>query len=132
MAGNLNDVMDAMGAALGTIDGLRVFDFPPKSAQPPFAFVDMPESIDYDLALQRGYDSARFTVVVGVADVVDRAGRDAIGAYAAGSGASSVKAVLEAATDIGDTLRVESVDFRPVTIASGTYAGAIFTVHVVF
>lgn len=131
MAGNMNTVMDAMGVALDTITGLRVFDFPPKSAQPPFAFVDMPESIDYDLAMARGFDSARFTVVVAVADVVDRAARDSIGAYAAGSGASSVKAVLEAA-DIGDTLRVESVDFRPVTIASGTYAGAIFTVHVVF
>lgn len=131
MAGNLTTVMDDIGTALDTISGLRVFDFPPKSAQPPFAFVDMPEAIDYDLAMARGYDRAVFSVVVAVADQVDRAARDAIAAYAAGSGASSVKAVLESAA-IGETLRVESVEFRPVVLASGTYAAAIFSVDVVF
>lgn len=123
--------MDDLGTALATISGLRVFDFPPKSAQPPFAFVDMPDSVDFDLTLNRGSDRATFSVVVAVADVVDRAARDAIAAYAAGSGASSVKAVLEAAT-IGTSLRVVSVEFRPVTLAAGTYAGAIFEVDVVF
>lgn len=128
---NIGTVMDDLGTALDTIDGLRVFDFPPKSAQPPFAFVDMPESVDFDLTLNRGSDRATFSVVVAVADVVDRAARDAIATYAAGSGASSVKAVLEAAT-IGLSVRVESVTFRPVTLAQGTYAGAIFEVDVVF
>lgn len=131
MAANLTDVMDQIGTALATITGLRVFDFPPKSAQPPFAFVDMPEVIDYDLAMARGADRAQFNVVVAVADVIDRAARDQIAAYAAGSGALSVKAALDAAA-IGSSRRVESVTFRPVTLAAATYAGAIFTVDVVF
>lgn len=128
---NLTDVMDQIGVGLATITGLRVFDFPPKSAQPPFAFVDMPDSIDFDLTLNRGSDRATFTVVVAVADVVDRAARDAIAEYAAGSGGKSVKAALDAAT-IGTSARVESVTFRPVALAQGTYAGAMFTVDVVF
>lgn len=121
--------MDQIGTALVTVPGLRVFDFPPKSAQPPFAFVDMPDRVDFDLTYARGADRATFTVVVAVADVVDRAARDAIAAYAAGSGASSIKAVLDAAT-IGTSARVESVEFRPVTLAGGSYAGAIFDVDV--
>lgn len=121
--------MDQIGTALATVTGLRVFDFPPKSAQPPFAFVDMPERVDFDLTYGRGSDRATFTVVVAVADVVDRAARDAIAAYAAGSGASSIKAVLDAAT-IGTSARVESVEFRPVTLSAGSYAGAIFDVDV--
>lgn len=129
-AGDLADAMDQLGVALSTITGLRVFDFPPKSAQPPFAFVDMPDTIDFDLAYNRGSDRASFPVVVAVADVVDRAARDAIAAYAAGTGASSVRAAIDAAT-VGQSARVESVEFRPVALAAGTYAGAIFTVDVV-
>lgn len=121
--------MDQIGVALATVTGLRVFDFPPKSAQPPFAFVDLPERVDYDLAMARGNDRASFTVVVAVADVVDRAARDAIAAYAAGSGAASIKAVLDAA-DIGASARVTGCEFRPVTLAAGTYAGCIFDLDV--
>lgn len=127
---NISTVMDAIGTALGTITGLRVFDFPPKSAQPPFAFVDMPESVDYDLSYARGSDHAIFLVVLAVADVVDRAARDAISTYAAGTGATSIKAVLDAAA-IGVSRRVTDCEFRPVQLSAGTYAGAIFSVDVV-
>lgn len=129
MPADIGTVMDQIGTALATVTGLQVFDFPPKSAQPPFAFVDMPERVDFDLTYGRGSDRATFTVVVAVADVVDRAARDAIASYAAGSGASSIKAVLDAAT-IGTSARVESVEFRPVTLSAGSYAGAIFDVDV--
>lgn len=127
---NLSTVMDQLGVALGTIAGLRVFDFPPKSAQPPFAFVDMPERIDFDLTYARGADRATFTVVVAVADVVDRAARDAIARYAAGSGSTSVKAAIDAA-EVGQSARVTGCQFRPVALAAGTYAGCIFEVDVV-
>lgn len=129
-AGNVATVMDQIGTALASINGLRVYDFPPKSAQPPFAFVDMPENVTFDLAYQRGADRATFVVVVAVADVVDRAARDQIATYAAGSGPASIKTVLDAAT-IGVSARVASCEFRPVQLAAGTYAGCIFDVDVV-
>lgn len=131
MAGTLATVMDDLGTALGTITGLRVFDFPPKSAQVPFAFVDMPESIDYDATMKRGFDRATINVVLCVADVIDRAARDAIAPYAAGAGASSVKAAIESG-GVGESARVESVQFRPVVMAGTMFFGAVFTVDVVF
>lgn len=127
---DIGTVMDQLGVALASITGLRVFDFPPKSAQPPFAFVDMPDRVDFDLSYARGSDRVVFPVVVAVADVVDRAARDAIAAYAAGTGASSVKAAIDGAT-VGVSARVTACEFRPVTLAAGTYAGAIFDVDVV-
>ena len=135
MASDISTVMDAIGTALGTITGLRVYDFPPKSAQPPFAFVDMPDQIDYDASMARGYDRTSLNVVVAVADVVDRSVRDQIAAYAAGSGTSSVKTVLEAAlTDhsTGQSCRVEKATFGPVSLAGQTYYGAIFTLDLIF
>lgn len=129
MAANMTDVMDQLGVALGTITGLRVFDFPPKSAQPPWALVRMPESIDYDLTMGRGSDRMTIEVVVGVADGVDRVVRDAIAAYAAGSGSSSVKAAIEAAT-VGSSARVTKVEFDGWTLGGVIYPAAIFTVDI--
>lgn len=129
-AANLTTVMDDIGTRLGTITGLRVYDFPPKSAQPPFAFVDMPDSIDYDCTYQRGADRMKLNVIVAVADVVDRMARDQIAAYAAGTGAGSVKAALDG--QVGVTARVTSCEFRPVTVAGTTYFGAIFSLDIVF
>ncbi len=131
MAADIGTVMDAIGTALDTIPGLRVYDFPPKSAQPPFAFVDMPDQVDYDCAMQRGSDRATIMVVVGVADVVDRMVRDQVVAYAASTGPASVKAVLEAA-GIGLSVRVVSSKFQPVSLSGQTYFGAVFELDVVF
>lgn len=125
-AANLTDVMDEIGIRLATISGLRVFDFPPKSAQPPFAFVDMPESITYDFTFQRGTDLTEFKVYVAVGDVVDRSVRDSLAAYAAGAGTKSIKAAIEASTVY--TLMVRSADFGHITLAGGSYAGVTFTV----
>jgi hypothetical protein len=130
-AGNVGTIMDAIGTRLGTVTGLRVFDFPPKSAQAPFAFVDLPERIDFDAALKRGYDRMTVRVVVCVADQVDRAARDAIATYAAGTGSGSIKAVLENGS-IGSSCRVQSVEFRPVIMAGNAFLGAVFTLDVIF
>lgn len=131
MASDLSTVMDQIGTALAGITGLRAYDFPPKSAQPPFAFVDMPEQVAYDASMKRGLDRVSINVVVCVADVVDRMVRDQISAYAAGSGATSIKAVLEAAT-IGESCRVQSAQFRPVLMAGTAYFGAVFALDVIY
>lgn len=128
MSVDVSEVLDDISTALDTISGLRVMPPVPKSAQPPFAFCGFPV-VDYDLTARRGMDRMTVTVYVGVADQVDRAAWDAINEYAAGSGAKSIKAVLEAA-GIGTSLRVQRVEFGQITLASGTYTGATFTVDV--
>jgi hypothetical protein len=125
----MGTIMDSLGTALATISGLRVFDFPPKSAQPPFAFVAMPDSIDYNLTFGRALDRASYKVYVGVANVVDRAARDELALYVGETGAKSIKAALEAATGAG-AVRVERAEFSTITLAAGEYAGITFLVDV--
>ena len=125
MAQPVSEVMDDIGTALATVDGLRVYDFPPKSAQPPFAFVDLPGSIAYDCTFRRGCDRAEFTVAVGIADVVDRAVRDQITAYV-----DTIKEALDGCA--GQTTRVTTCEFRPMTLAGTTYMAAIFTLDIVY
>lgn len=129
MAIDMSTVMTELGTALATIDGLRVFDFPPASAQPPFAFVNLPESIDYDLTYGRGSDRMTLEVFLGVANQVDRTSRDALAAYASGSGDQSIKAAIEAA-DIGTSVRVTKAEFATIALSSGSYAGITFSVDV--
>jgi hypothetical protein len=126
-ANPIGDVMDALGVSLATIPGLRVFDFPPDSAQPPFAFVDLPETITYDLTSSRATD--RFTVMVhvGVGTRRDRVTRDKLAAYAAGS---SIKAAIEGTVLAGASFRVMSAQFGSIELAGGSYPGVVFTVDV--
>jgi hypothetical protein len=129
MAINAATVMTELGVALSTISGLRVYDFPPKSAQAPFAFVDLPETISFDGTYRRGEDRMTVTVVVGVSSQVDRASADAALEYAAGSGSKSVKAAIDAAT-VGSSARVTQAQFGMIQLASSAFMGVTFTVDV--
>lgn len=129
MAIDLAAIMNELGVALGTIPGLRVFDFPPASAQPPFAFVNLPETVDYDLTFGRGFDRMTLQVFLGVSATVDRGSRDLLVAYVSGTGASSVKAAIEAGS-VGSSTRVTKAEFATIALASGVYAGATFEIDV--
>lgn len=121
---NIGAVMDELGVRLATVTGLRVFDFPPKSAQTPFAFVDMPSSIDYDATYGRGSDRYTINVYVAVTAQVDRSSRDAVAAYC-GVGVGSIKNALEGATTVFTT-RVQSATFGTIQMASGDFFGVTF------
>lgn len=120
-------VMDDLGTQLATVAGLRVFPFPPLSAQPPFAYVNLPSSLDYDLTMGRGSDRMTIEVHVGVANQVDRSTRDLIVSWATG-GPLGLKAVIEASTVFD--YRVMSAEFATIALSSGAYAGLVLLVDV--
>lgn len=127
---NVSTVMDQLGVTLATITGLRVFDFPSENAQPPFALVDFPQSVEFDTAMVRGADRATFNVLVGVSRNVDRAARDALADYLDGSGSKSIKAAVEAGT-VGDSARVMRVTVSEIVVANTPFLGAVFEVDVI-
>lgn len=129
MAIDIAVVMAEIGDRLATIEDLNVFAYPPKSAQPPFAFVNFPEAIDFDLTARRASDRISLQVFVGVSDQVDEAVRDAICEYAAASGERSIKEAIEGGV-VGASVRVESAEFGQIPLSAGVYAGVIFTVDV--
>lgn len=112
-------VRTGLGAALDTITGLRVFDYVPDSLSPPAAVVE-PLEVDYDEAMNRGLDFYRAFILVIVGRMSDRSSQDRLDAYVAGSGASSVKAALEANRTLGgacSTLQVTSARPREVVVS---------------
>jgi hypothetical protein len=124
--------MDQVTTQLDTIAGLRCFGYPPDNITPPAAIVTYPEEMLFDATYDRGADTITLPVIVAVGKVHDRATRNLIDAYCAGSGASSIKAVVEAGTYTAfDTVRVTRAEFDIVTIGSGDYLAAVFDLDII-
>lgn len=129
---NLIDVMDELGGALSGIAGLRVFPYPPETVTPPAAIVAWPDSIDYATSYGRGMDQLTIPIVVVVGKVSARASALLLGEYADGSGARSVKAVVDGGTYTAmDSVTVTAGEFDVVTMAGVDYLAALFEVDVV-
>lgn len=129
---DLAAVADELAAQLETITGLRVFAYPPPTLVPPAAIVSYPDRVTFDETYGRGMDRAeQWPIVLVVGKASDRAARDRVYRYADGSGAVSVKAVLEAGEYTAfETIRVAGVEFDVVTIAATDYIAALFTVDI--
>ena len=94
---DLNDVVDELSTQLKTITDLRVHTEPPGTVNPPAAVISWPE-VDYDGTYGRGMDKVTLPLVLVVGKTSERIARKTVNAYVNGSGAKSVKAVLEAGT----------------------------------
>jgi hypothetical protein len=127
---DLNAVMDAVGVRLLTIAGLRVYDFAADQVAVPAGIVGLPETIEYDSTFARGSDRVVIPVHLMVSKVSDRAGRDVLGPYIAGSGSKSVKATLDGT--LGGTVqtaRVMSTTPQTFRVSDVDYLGATFRVE---
>jgi hypothetical protein len=116
---NPTAVRAGLATALDTIAGLRVFDHVPDSLAPPAAVIE-PVEVVFDEAMVRGLDLYRAFVLVIVGRMSERSASDRLDAYLAGSGASSVKAAIEADKTLGgacDTLQVIDANPRTVTVS---------------
>lgn len=125
---NLNDVMDECATVLGQVTPHQVLAYPPPTVSPPSGYIAYPEAVEYDLTYGRGVDriiGLPWVVIVGKAN--DRAARNAVSGYAAGSGSQSVKAYAEAWNwgSCAD-LTITKCAFEIITIAEIDYLAAVF------
>lgn len=133
MALDVNAVMDAIGVRLATISGLEVYDYPADTINVPAAVVSHPETVTYDVSYARGADMAVFNVLIIAGKVDARSSRDRLEAYRNGTGASSIKTVIEAdptLAGVSKTVRVVQATAQTVTVAGIDYAAATFDIEV--
>lgn len=128
---NLAQVMTEVGAALGAIGSLKVWDYPAASVTAPAAVVGLPDSYVFDQTAGRGNDRLALPVWVVVGRPTDPSTRDRLGVYCNGSGAESVKEKIETyAYTACDTPSVVSVEFESFVDAGVTYASAKFVLDI--
>ena len=107
----VGDVRDGLVDALDTIDGLNVAKWIGQSIRVPMAVVGWP-TVTYDEAMQRGLDTWTIPVQIFVGLADNRSAVLKLESYMDGSGATSVKAAIEADTTLGgvcDDVRVSQL-----------------------
>lgn len=118
--------------AAGTT-GLTCHGYIPDSITPPTLFV-AGYVIGYDTAAARGSDTVTYTLRLLASRADDQSGQARIDAWAAGSGAGSLKAAIEADPSLGglvDWTHMTAMDTSDLVVHAGTvYYGAEITVEV--
>lgn len=128
---NLKDVMDQVAGSLKAIHGLRVYPYAPDKLDPPAAVVAYPEGVAFDKTYGRGMDRLKLPVIVVAGRANARAARDNLIRWCSGSGAESVKQIIEAGTYTAfHMVRVEGIEFSAFTMAGTDYVAATFTLDI--
>jgi len=98
---------------------------------PPAAIVSYPDAIDFDQTGARGSDRLTLPVVLVVGRVSLRSARDDLGSFVDGSGARSIKAILESGTYTAfHELRVVNASFDVVRLGGTDYIAALFDIDI--
>jgi hypothetical protein len=128
-------IRDGLKTRLATISGLRTHDTAPSQINPPSAVVVPGDpAIRYDSTMARGSDDYLFMVHLFVSFAVDRTAQDKLDGYLSGSGATSVKAAIEADETLGGVAhftRVKEVrEYGEKDYGDQRYLQAVFVVEV--
>lgn len=130
---NLADVMIETAKVLQDALGFTVASWPVAKLVAPAGYVSYPREIDYDQTYQRGSD--QFTdlpIVLVCGKANDEAARNTAAAWTDGSGATSVKQLLEQhAWTSCDDLTVTTAEFDVEMLGGVPYLAAMFKATVV-
>jgi hypothetical protein len=133
--GSVASIRDGLKTRVATISGLNVFDVLPQTFVTPAAVVRPGDPlIIFDQTMGRGSDDFVFTVTIYVSLVDETSAQDALDAYLAGSGSSSVKAAIEGDGTLGGAAHFSRVlmagDYGQAVVNNVPYLSVSFSVGV--
>lgn len=128
---NLADVMDALAEAAKTVVD-RSYGYPTPTISPPTVIVGHPGEVEFDRAYVRGQDQITLPVIAVAGRTGDRQAHLQLCSWLAGSGATSLKAALEAPDWNADGLvvHVPRVEISAYTVGGVDFLAAVFDVEV--
>lgn len=118
---------------LATITGLRVYDHVPDSVNVPGAVVGQLD-LTFDASFNRGFDNATCTIILIVGRMSEQAGQAKLDGYLSGTGATSVKAAIEADVTLQgavQTLRVTQATAGTVQVSNVDYLAYRYLVELI-
>jgi hypothetical protein len=124
MAATVNQVAAGLKARLATISGLRTYAYQPDQTNPPIAYPVL-NGVNYHRAFAGGDVVMEWSIYVVVGRWTDSRAYDALDSYLSYSGASSVRAAIEADPTLGgvcQTLIVaSSISVQPLQQADAEF-----------
>jgi hypothetical protein len=136
---DLAAVRTTLATAVATISGLNCTTYVPDSIVTPAFYLADDITIEFDGAFGRGLDTITLTGVVLANTAIAKDGQSKLDSYLAGSGSTSIKAVLHAIRPTGsgaisavanDLNVIEVRSYRRYEHAGETYYGAEFEIRV--
>jgi len=124
MPATVSQVADGLKARLATISGLRAYSYQPEQLNPPFAFPVL-QQVQYHGAMGGGDVAMTWGITVVTGRWTDRTAHSLLDGYLAYSGASSIRAAIEADPTLGGvagTLIVASAaNISALTVADADF-----------
>lgn len=133
MTATVDQINDGLKANLATITGLRTYDHVPDTFATPCAVV-MFNSVDYANSFRQGNPRYSFLVTLIVGRASERAAQIALGEYLSDSGTKSVRAAIEADSQLNgkaqDLIVQRASNMRMVQQGDASYLAVDFDVLV--
>lgn len=134
-APTIEQIMLGIEARLATISGLRTSEIDPDQINPPVAIVGVPEIPRYHGTMGMGRFEIDPTVTVLVSATLDRVGQLQLAGYANPTGATSIRAAIEADKTLGGVVDdCFVISFRPLgrtEVGALGYYGGIFALRAI-
>lgn len=135
MAPTIEQIMDGIETRLATIPNLRTRNVSPDQIVPPCAWVGVPPIPSYHATFGSGRMTLAPTVIVAVSASLDRVGQMRLAGYANPTGATSIKAAIEADKTLGGVVDdCIVVSFQPTgldEVGGIGYYGGIFQLQAI-
>jgi len=123
----------ALAAQLATIRSLRTAATVPDNPAPPVAVI-VPVNVEYDTSFGRGTDTYTFSVLLIVGRMSERAAQTTLDAYINPTGATSIKAAINADPTLGgacQSARVTNmVNYGSLIVGDTEYLSADFQITI--
>ena len=100
MAATVSQVATGLAARLGTISGLRTYNYQPEQVNPPFAYPDLTR-VQYHRAFGGGDVVMDWTIHVIVGRYLDRTAHASLDGFLSYDGASSIRSAIESDRTLG-------------------------------
>lgn len=138
-AATIAGLMTGIETRLATITGLRAKDTSPDSIDVPagggYAFVGLPERVEYHRTMGNGRIEPQFTVTVFVSATPARIGQALLAGYMNPAGDTSIRAAIEGDKSLGgtadDCVVMSARVIGRVEVGEMTYLGAEFTLQTI-
>ena len=128
-----SELRTALATQLATIRGLRTAATVPDNPAPPVAVI-VPVNVEYDVSFGRGTDLYTFSVLLIVGRMSERAAQTTLDAYINPTGATSVKAAINADPTLGgacQSARVTNmVNYGSLIVGDTEYLSADFQITI--
>lgn len=109
MAATVSEIMTGLKDRLATVSGLRTSDYLPDNVNPPVAIPAL-ESIDYHQASRGGAAIHQLNITVIVGSASERSAQGRLDGYLSYSGATSIRAAIEADPTLGGVAQTSIVN----------------------